>query len=83
MKYRHIEHQQNNTNWKTKLVAEKPVPVSLCSPQVSRGLAWNQAKLFIQRGQSLIAQAIGQPYQIQCQNTSNQATRKEKNMLNI
>jgi hypothetical protein len=47
---------------KTEELKEKPVPVSLCPPQVLRALTQVQTQVFAVRGRQLTAWAIAQPY---------------------
>jgi hypothetical protein len=37
-----MEHWWNESDGETEGMAEKPVPVLLCTPQVSCGLTWDQ-----------------------------------------
>ena len=47
---------------KTKVLWEKPVPVPLCSPQITHGLNWDYTWASAVRGWKLTAQAIAQPF---------------------
>jgi hypothetical protein len=37
-------HWWSDTDRKTEVLGEKPVPVPLCLPQISHGLAWNRTQ---------------------------------------
>ena len=39
-----MEHRWNDTDGKTEVLGEKPVPVPLCPPQISHELAWNRTR---------------------------------------
>jgi hypothetical protein len=41
-----MEHLWNDTDGKTEVLREKPVPVTLCPTQIQHGLAWEQCGIY-------------------------------------
>jgi len=43
---------------KPEILGENPVPMTLCLPQISQGLAWDQTQASVVRSRHLIAYAM-------------------------
>jgi hypothetical protein len=51
----------NDTDGKTDVPGENPVPVSLCPPQISQGLIWDRTRASVVTGLRLTAKAMARP----------------------